>query len=147
MPPPEALYDASKLATILLQQSQGFSLCRPQKNSLAAGNLWGDPQNRRKLAATTAVSHHSRALSRPQRPRDTKLFQRLWIPSPKGGRLPSGVAGVPIQTFSLQCKSAGMSSLIFSHSVMVLCLPRKQPSFRHFRPGPCPVFFLWPLPS
>ena len=41
--------------------------------SLAASDLWGYPQNRRKLAATTAASRCSRAISWPQRLRDTKI--------------------------------------------------------------------------
>ena len=50
---------ASGLATNPLQNSQGFSLRRP--------HFWGYPQNRRKLATTTAASRHSHAISRPQR--------------------------------------------------------------------------------
>ena len=34
----------------------------------------GWPQNRRKLAVTTAASHRSRLTSRPQRPRDTLVM-------------------------------------------------------------------------
>ena len=40
--------------------------------SLAASDFLGLPQNRWKLAATTAASRRSRAILRPQRPRDTK---------------------------------------------------------------------------
>ena len=39
---------------------------------LAAGDFLGYPRNRRKLAETMAASRRSRAISRPQRPRDTK---------------------------------------------------------------------------
>ena len=50
----------------------GFFASAAAKKSLAAGDFWGLPQNRRKLAATTAASRRSRAILRPQRPRDTK---------------------------------------------------------------------------
>ena len=50
----------------------GFFASPAAKKSLAASDFWGYPQNRRKLAATTAASRSSRAISRPQRPRDTK---------------------------------------------------------------------------
>ena len=63
----------SGLATIALQKSQVFSLRRPQKwQTLAI--FGGYPQNRRKLAATTAASRCSCAIARPQRPRDTKII-------------------------------------------------------------------------
>ena len=42
------------------------------KISPAASDFWDWPQNHRKIAATTAASRRSRAISRPQRPRDTK---------------------------------------------------------------------------
>ena len=51
----------------------GFFASAAAKKSLAASDFWGYPQNRRKLAATTAASRRSRAISRPQRPRDTKI--------------------------------------------------------------------------
>ena len=44
-----------------------------RKISLAAGDFWGWPQNRRNIAATTAASRRSRAFSPRKRPRDTKL--------------------------------------------------------------------------
>ena len=50
----------------------GFLASAAAKKSLAASDFWGLPQNRRKIAATTAASRRSRAISRPQRPRDTK---------------------------------------------------------------------------
>ena len=50
----------------------GFFASLAAKKSLAASDFWGQPQNRRKLAATVAASRRSRAISRPQRPRDTK---------------------------------------------------------------------------
>ena len=47
--------------------------CRNRRVFHCAGrDFWGLPQNRRKLTATTAASRRSRAISRPQRPRDTK---------------------------------------------------------------------------
>ena len=52
---------ARGLATIPLQKSQGFSLRRPQTNRQAASDFWGRPQNRKKLAATTAASRRSRS--------------------------------------------------------------------------------------
>ena len=51
----------------------GFFALLAAKKSLAASDFWGLPQNRRTIAATTAASRRSRAISRPQRPRDTKL--------------------------------------------------------------------------
>ena len=53
----------------------GFFALPAAKKSLAASDFWGWPQNRRKIAATTAASRRSRAISRPQRPRDTKLMR------------------------------------------------------------------------
>ena len=67
---------ASGLASIPLQKSQGFFASPAAKKSLAASDFWGWPQNRRKIAATTAASRRSRAISRPQRPRDTKPRKR-----------------------------------------------------------------------
>ena len=64
---------ASGLATIPLQKSQGFSLRRPQKNRQPLAILGVSL----KIAATTAASCRSRAISRPQRPRDTKLWTPL----------------------------------------------------------------------
>ena len=55
----------------LSDQSQGFWLCRAQKKNC---NRWCYPHNRRKLATTTAASRRCRAILRPRRPRDTKLF-------------------------------------------------------------------------
>ena len=71
---------ASGLATIPLQKSRGFSLRRPQKIA-SRQRFLGSPQSRRKLAATTAASRRSRAISRPQRPRDTKVANCRWPPS------------------------------------------------------------------
>ena len=51
----------------------GFSASLAAKRSLAASNFGGQPQNHRKLAATMAASRRSRAVLRPQRPRDTEL--------------------------------------------------------------------------
>ena len=62
---------ASRLATIPLQKSQGFRFAGRKKTDIA-NNFEGHPQNRRKLAATTAASRRQSAISQPQRPRDTK---------------------------------------------------------------------------
>ena len=73
---------ASGLTTIPLQKLQVFffffvffSLRWAQKIANAS-DLFIYPQDRKKLAATTAPSRCSRTMSRPQRSRDTKL-QRL----------------------------------------------------------------------
>ena len=54
----------------------GFFASAAAKKSLAASDFGGLPQNRRKLAATTAASSRSRAILRPQRPRDTKFLEK-----------------------------------------------------------------------
>ena len=51
----------------------GFFASLAAKKLLAASVFWVKVQNRRKLAATTAASRRSRAISRPQRPRDTEI--------------------------------------------------------------------------
>ena len=53
----------------------GFFALPAAKKSLAASDFGGYPQNRRKIAATTAASRRSRAILRPQRPRDTKIVE------------------------------------------------------------------------
>ena len=45
-------------------------LANPKKNRNPLAIFGVSPQNRRKLAATTVASRHSRPISRPQRPRD-----------------------------------------------------------------------------
>ena len=55
-----------------------FASPATKKSQLLA--ILGYPQNRRKLAATTAASRRSRAISRPQRPQDTKNRSgKLWL--------------------------------------------------------------------
>ena len=60
---------ASRLATVPLQKSHGFALCQPREKSplLAIVGV-----SLKIPGTTTAASRHSRAISRPQRPEDTK---------------------------------------------------------------------------
>ena len=55
----------------------GFFASPAAKKSLAASDFWGWRQNCRKIAATTAASRRSRAISLPQRPWDTKVRSHL----------------------------------------------------------------------
>ena len=67
---------ASGLATIPLQKSRFFCFAG-RKKSLAASDFGVSLKSiRRKLAATTAASRRSRAISWPQRPRDTKFWNQ-----------------------------------------------------------------------
>ena len=65
---------ASGLATIPLQKSQGFSLRWQQQNRWPLAIFGASLKIAGKLAATAAASRRSRAISRPQRPRDTKFL-------------------------------------------------------------------------
>ena len=104
------------------------------KNSLAASDFWGLPQNRRKIAATTAASRRSRAILRPQRPRDTKvrnpteIFQKnLFRWTFFLGNGPNTVSGSTVSNTKLsECEFL---------SAYYLCAKANSPSFSQNSPS------------
>ena len=66
---------ASGLATIPLQTSlKVFRFAGRKKNASVLGGYLQNRRMRQKLAGTTAANRRSRAISRPQRQRDTKII-------------------------------------------------------------------------